>query len=89
MYVKWCQEVKHRLAQLGLLAMTVDKHFTSRAIHYSITALAISLIMEEHPPTILGAVVTLFGTTLAVARADVYSESIAANLPAPYWIAYA
>lgn len=54
-----------------------DRHFVSRAIYGSISVLAVLLVMEEHPPSAFEAVLTLFGTTLAIALAEAYSETIA------------
>lgn len=54
-----------------------DKRFISKAIYGSVSILAVLLIMEEHPPDGWTAAITLFGTVLAIAIAEVYSESIA------------
>lgn len=49
----------------------------SRAIYGLITVMAVLQVMEVHPPTAWHGTVSLFGTTLAVALADAYSDSIA------------
>ena len=54
----------------------------SRAIYGLITVLAVLQIMELHPPSPWQGTVTLLGTTIAVALADAYSDSIAMMLAA-------
>lgn len=54
-----------------------DKHFISKAIYGTISVLAVLLIMEEHPPTAWHGAMTLFGSVLAIALAEAYSETIA------------
>lgn len=49
----------------------------SRAIYGLITVLAVLQVMEHHPPSAWHGTVSVFGTTLAVALADAYSDSIA------------
>jgi len=46
-------------------------------IYGLITVLAVVEILQRHPPSALACAATLFGTTLAVALVDAYSESIA------------
>lgn len=53
-----------------------DKGFAAKAIYGSISVLAVVLVMEAHPPTAWQASLTLFGTTLAIALAETYSETI-------------
>jgi hemolysin III len=52
----------------------------SRAIYGSISVLAVVLVMQEHPPSVARAAATLFGTSLAIALAEAYSETIAEML---------
>ncbi|HEX5165294.1 MAG TPA: hypothetical protein VFV93_07860 [Thermomicrobiales bacterium] len=52
----------------------------SKAIYGVITVLAVLQVMEAHPPTGWSGAVFLFGTTVAVALVDAYSESIAIML---------
>jgi len=52
----------------------------SKAIYGLISVLAVLQALVLHPPTALQATVALFGTTVAVALADAYSESIAEML---------
>jgi hemolysin III len=52
----------------------------SKAIYGLISVLAVLQVLELHPPTALQATVALFGTTVAVALADAYSESVAEML---------
>ena len=52
----------------------------SRAVYGLITVLAMLQILEAHPPSAWHATVTLFGTTLAVALVDAYSDWIAEML---------
>ena len=54
----------------------------SRAIYGLITVLAVLQVFAVHQPSAWHGTVTLFGTTLAVALADAYSDSIAAMLSA-------
>lgn len=54
-----------------------DKHSVSKAIYGSISVLAVLLVMEEHPPAAWRAATTLFGTALAIALAESYSETVA------------
>ena len=54
-----------------------DKHYVSKAIYGSISVLAVLLVMEEHPPVAWRAATTLFGTALAIALAESYSETVA------------
>lgn len=49
----------------------------SRAIYGLITVMAVLQVMEIHPPTAWQGALSLFGTTLAVALADAYSDYIA------------
>lgn len=58
----------------------LDKSFSSKAIYGLITVLAVLLVMEEHPPTALVGVLTLLGTTAAIALAEAYCETIAEML---------
>jgi hypothetical protein len=46
-------------------------------IYGLVTVLAVVEILQRHPPSALASAATLFGTTLAVALVDAYSESIA------------
>jgi hemolysin III len=57
-----------------------DRGFVSRAIYGSISVLAVVLVMQEHPPGVARAAATLFGTSLAIALAEAYSETIAEML---------
>jgi hypothetical protein len=59
---------------------TVSNTFVSKAIYGLIAVLAVLLVMEDHPPVAWQGAVTLFGTTLAVALVDTYSETVAATL---------
>jgi hypothetical protein len=59
------------------VAQTVSQSFVSHAIYGVITVLAVLQVMEHHPPSAWSGAVTLFGTTLAVALLDAYSDSIA------------
>lgn len=52
----------------------------SRAIYGLITVLAVLQVLDLHPPGAWQATFVLFGTTLAVALADAYAESIAVML---------
>jgi hemolysin III len=52
----------------------------SKAIYGVITVLAVLQIMKAHPPSAWSGAVFLFGTTVAVALVDAYSESIAIML---------
>jgi hypothetical protein len=52
----------------------------SKAIYGVITVLAVLQALQAHPPSAWSAAVILFGTTLAVALVDAYSESIAIML---------
>jgi len=61
------------MAQTQLL----DKHAVSRAIYGSVSILAVLLVMQSHPPSAWTAAVMLFGTSLAIALAETYSETIA------------
>lgn len=54
-----------------------DANYISKNIYGSITVLAVLLIMTEHPPGAIAAVVTLFGTVLVVTLAEAYSEIVA------------
>ena len=54
-----------------------SKHSVSKAIYGSISVLAVLLVMEEHPPAAWRAAVTLFGSALAIALAEAYSETVA------------
>lgn len=54
-----------------------DRHYVSKAIYGSISVLAVLLVMEEHPPGVWQAALTIFSTTLAIALAEAYSETIA------------
>src|SRR5262245_11014147 len=58
----------------------VSQAFVSRAIYGLITVLAVLQVYELHPPSAWGGTVSLFGTTLAVALVDAYSDSIAEML---------
>lgn len=57
-----------------------SKHFVAKAIYGLIAVLAVLVTMEDHPPVAWRGAVTLFGTTLAVALADLYSETIGRTL---------
>jgi hypothetical protein len=52
----------------------------SKAIYGVITVLAVLQVLEAHPPSAWSGAVFLFGTTVAVAMVDAYSESIAIML---------
>ncbi len=52
----------------------------SKAIYGVITVLAVLQVLEAHPPSAWSGAVFLFGTTVAVALVDAYSESIAIML---------
>lgn len=52
----------------------------SKAIYGLITVLAVLQVLELHPPSAWQATIALFGTTIAVALVDAYSESIAVML---------
>ena len=52
----------------------------SRAIYGLVTVLAVLQVLQLHPDSARTSAVTLFGTTLAVALIDAYSESIAVML---------
>jgi hypothetical protein len=52
----------------------------SKAIYGVVTVLAVLQVLEAHPPTAWSGAVFLFGTTVAVAMVDAYSESIAIML---------
>ena len=54
----------------------LDTHDVSRAIYGAISVLAVLLIMDDHPPTVGAAAINVFGTVLAVALAEAYSEVI-------------
>lgn len=54
-----------------------DRNFVSRAIYGSISVLAVVLVLQAHPPGAAKAAATLFGTSLAIALAEAYSETIA------------
>ena len=54
-----------------------SKHSVSKAIYGSISVLAVLLVLEEHPPAAWRAAVTLFGSALAIALAEAYSETVA------------
>jgi hypothetical protein len=65
--------------------LTVDeelfhRNFVSRAIYGSISVLAVVLVMQARPPDAVKAAATLFGTSLAIALAETYSETIAEML---------
>lgn len=49
-------------------------------IYGLVTVLAVIEVLRHHPPSAITSAVTLFGTTVAVALVDVYSEWIASVL---------
>lgn len=57
-----------------------SKTAVAKAIYGLITVLAVLVVMDDHPPAAWRGAVTLFGTTLAVALVDTYSETIAGML---------
>lgn len=52
----------------------------ARAIYGVITVMAVLQVMELHPPSAWRGAIMLFGTTVAVALVDTYSESVAEML---------
>lgn len=56
---------------------TVSETRIASTVYGLITVLAVVEILQRHPPSALVCAVTLFGTTLAVALVDAYSEWIA------------
>jgi hypothetical protein len=64
----------------------VSREPVSRAIYGLITVLAVLQVMEVHQPSAWHGTATLFGTTLAVALADAYSDSVAEMLSEQRWI---
>jgi hypothetical protein len=56
---------------------SVSETGIASTIYGLITVLAVLEILQRHPPSALASAATLFGTTLAVALVDAYSESIA------------
>lgn len=52
----------------------------SKAIYGLISVLAVLQVLQVHPPSAWHATVAVFGTTLAVALTDAYSESVAEML---------
>ncbi len=63
--------------QPGVAHGLVQHRPISSAIYGLITVLAVLQVMDVHPPSGWAGAVTLFGTTLAVALADAYSDTIA------------
>lgn len=62
--------------QAAAPAHEVARASVSRAIYGLITVLAVLQVMGAHPPSAWHGTASLFGTTLAVALADAYSDSI-------------
>jgi len=60
----------------------------SRAIYGLITVLAVLQVLEIETPSAWHATVALFGTTVAVALLDAYSESIAEMLAERHWLSW-
>lgn len=60
----------------------------SRAIYGLITVLAVLQVLEIETPSAWHATVVLFGTTVAVALVDAYSESIAEMLAERHWLTW-
>lgn len=73
-------ERQHSRGSATTLAHSVSQAPVSKAIYGLISVLAVLQVLAVHPPSAWHATVVLFGTTLAVALADAYSESLAAML---------
>src|SRR5688572_29227512 len=58
----------------------VDHTFHARAVYGLITVLAVLQGFELHPPNAWGGALILFGTTVAVALVEAYSDSISVIL---------
>jgi hemolysin III len=58
----------------------VSHAYVTRAVYGLVTVLAVLQAMELHPPSAWAGVITLFGTTLAVALVETYAHSIATML---------
>lgn len=59
------------------MSFLLNEKFAGRVLYGLITVMALLAVLELHPPSALTAIVTLFGTTLALALAEGYSEAIA------------
>lgn len=58
----------------------VSQSFVTRAVYGLVTVLAVLQAMERHPPAPWVGVITLLGTTVAVALVEAYAHSIGAML---------
>ena len=62
----------------------IDSHLASsqvaRVVYGAIVGLALVVALETHPPTAGAMVATLLGTGLAVGLAEVYSETLGAEV---------
>jgi hemolysin III len=58
-------------------AQDFSRSFASRTIYGFVVVLAVLAVMQNQPPSAWTAAITLFGTTLAIALAEAYSEIIA------------
>jgi hypothetical protein len=62
------------------MAFFLNEKFASKIIYGLITVMALLAVLELHPPSALAAMVTLFGTALALALAEAYAEMVARML---------
>src|SRR6187551_3364909 len=62
------------------MAMHAGNPSAAKAIYGLISVQSVLMVMKDHPPPAWQVAVTLLGTTLALALADTYAETIAVML---------
>lgn len=62
------------------MSYLLNEKFAAKVLYGLISVLAVLVVLELHPPTALAAIVTVLGTTFAIALAEAYSETVAEML---------